>query len=241
MNNIINATVGAVFQPAPSNTRASNRPNAHTRFFPHSTLGCVAVCLFAIQTAWLHTASACDDPPVQVILTVVTPVNGTVTVRKNGVLQSPPYVFYNLTVVEIEAIPNTGYTFLNWSPNHVFGEPNFLGRTNPFTHMFSFNRDATVEAYFCDDTRIPDANLEAMMRYTLGNPCDDLTAERLESLTSLTLIDCGITDLTGLELCTGLTELFIAYNPITNFNVLAYLTNLTSLRSLGTSIACLRG
>ena len=39
--------------------------------------------------------------------------------------------------------------------------------------------------------------------------------------------------LTGLELCTGLTELFIAYNPITDFYPLADLTNLTSLSIIG--------
>ncbi|MCX5770915.1 MAG: hypothetical protein NTZ09_11675 [Candidatus Hydrogenedentes bacterium] len=234
--NINFANVGAVILPAPSNTQASSLQSQAASlelWCGRSACTWFAFLTLAFLTLWNPAASACDDPPVQVILTVVTPVNGTVTVRLNGVLQSPPYVFNNLAVVEIEAIPDTGHTFLNWSPNHLPGEPNFLGKANPFTHMFYLNRDATVEAYFCNDTRINDANLEAMMRYTLGNPCDDLTAQRLESLTSLTLIDCGITDLTGLELCTGLTELLIDHNPITNFNVLAYLTNLTSLSIIG--------
>jgi len=188
------------------------------------------VCVFLVLTvAGLVSlaAGACDDPPVEVILTVVPPVNGTIEL--NGVnCPGGSFTFPTYTAVTIGAEADPGHEFLNWAPHPVDGTPYFfVGWDNPFGYTLESN--ATVEAYFCNDARIIDPNLEAVIRYSIGDPCADLDDGRLQSLTSLILLECGITDLTGLDLLPNLTELFILYNQIGDFSPLSSLYNLTTL------------
>ena len=53
----------------------------------------------------------------------------------------------------------------------------------------------------------PDSNLEAAIRAAIGKPEGSILPSDLEGLTSLDASERGITDLTGLEYCTNLTEL----------------------------------
>ena len=78
----------------------------------------------------------------------------------------------------------------------------------------------------------PDANLRAALESALGkNAGDAITDADLVSLTGyLELTWTEITDLSGLEYCTGLTELHLGGNQISDISTLAELTNLTTLR-----------
>jgi len=75
---------------------------------------------------------------------------------------------------------------------------------------------------------IPDDNLRAGLNAALGKPSGDVILRpELAGLTSLNLNNRRITDLTGLEHATGLTELFIARNGFSDISALSGLTSLT--------------
>ncbi len=76
---------------------------------------------------------------------------------------------------------------------------------------------------------IPDAGLEAAIRFTLGIPTDPITDTDLAGLLSLSAIGKGITDLTGLEDCVTLGVLYIDDNNIRNLHPLSGLTSLEEL------------
>jgi len=81
-----------------------------------------------------------------------------------------------------------------------------------------------------------DVNLEKAIRDALGIPIELLKKEDLAKLTELDAradrdseASAKITDLTGLEYCTGLTKLVLLQNKIQDVNPLANLTNLKHL------------
>lgn len=78
----------------------------------------------------------------------------------------------------------------------------------------------------------PDAKLEAAVRRAIKKPTGDiLKTDLVETVfTRLRAGEAGITDLTGLEYCTDLSELFLYNNQITDISPLAGLTNLRSLK-----------
>ena len=78
---------------------------------------------------------------------------------------------------------------------------------------------------------IPDANLRAAIEAALGKVSGaPITAADMETLTHLTARDAGVSDLTGLEFATNLTELQLDYNRrISDVSPLAGLTSLTEL------------
>ncbi|GAH85565.1 unnamed protein product [marine sediment metagenome] len=75
----------------------------------------------------------------------------------------------------------------------------------------------------------PDSNLEAAIREVIGKPEGPIHASELEGLSFLTASRRGVTDLTGLEYCTNITHLSLAYNQISDISPLASLINLTWL------------
>ncbi len=78
---------------------------------------------------------------------------------------------------------------------------------------------------------IPDANLERALREALHVPVGTpITEADMRQLASLNAKDHQITDLTGLEHATNLTELRLGENPITDISPLTHLTQLTLLR-----------
>jgi len=83
----------------------------------------------------------------------------------------------------------------------------------------------------------PDENLEAAIRDALGKPPgEEITAAELAKLTTLKAESSGISDLSGLEYCTNLTELSLWENEISDISSLAPLTNLTVLYLYGNQI-----
>ena len=75
----------------------------------------------------------------------------------------------------------------------------------------------------------PDPNLEAAIREAIGKPTGDIYESDLEGLTVLDAFDRGISDLTGLEYCTGLEYLDLTYSEIGDISPLTSLTSLTEL------------
>ena len=78
---------------------------------------------------------------------------------------------------------------------------------------------------------IPDANLRAAIEAALGKASGEtITAAEMGALTHLTARNADISDLTGLEFATNLTELLLDYNRrISDVSPLAGLMNLTQL------------
>ncbi len=78
---------------------------------------------------------------------------------------------------------------------------------------------------------IPDSNLQNALREALNLPAGSpITEVDMRQLTSLNAKNRQITDLTGLEYATNLTELRLGENPIKDISPLAGLTQLTLLR-----------
>jgi hypothetical protein len=75
-----------------------------------------------------------------------------------------------------------------------------------------------------------DANLEAAVRGIVGIPTGTIPVSAVTPITSLDVSNLGITDLTGLQHFTSLTELIANYNGITSVAPISGLTGLTNLQ-----------
>ncbi len=88
----------------------------------------------------------------------------------------------------------------------------------------------TVTATSPVDVTIPDANLRTAIEWRLGKKAEEtITSAEMEHIASLYCSNCAIRNLTGLEFATGLEDLVLPYNGITDATPLSELTRLTSL------------
>jgi hypothetical protein len=80
-------------------------------------------------------------PPSNYTLTVQqSPAgSGTVNVKVNGVIQAPPYIFSNGTIVQAVATPNVGYNFSNWTLDGTNA-----GSANPYSITMNGNHTLTA-------------------------------------------------------------------------------------------------
>jgi Leucine-rich repeat (LRR) protein len=83
----------------------------------------------------------------------------------------------------------------------------------------------------------PDPNLEAKIRAKIGKLTGDIYSTDLEQLTYLNAANSSITDLTGIEYCSHLTDISLYNNQISDISPLAGLTCLQSLNLSGTQIS----
>jgi hypothetical protein len=81
-----------------------------------------------------------------------------------------------------------------------------------------------------------DHNLEAAVGEAIGKPEGIIYTSDLERLRSLDASDRNITDLSGLEYCTALTELWLDDNKIGDITPLSHLTNLELLNLNGNQV-----
>ena len=96
---------------------------------------------------------------------------------------------------------------------------------------------ASLEGGDENDVNIPDTNLRAVIADSLGKGRDEvITRQEIATLTHLEAQDENISDLTGLQFATNLTELWLTGNPITDLSSLCDLTNLTDLVLFGNTI-----
>jgi Leucine-rich repeat (LRR) protein len=84
---------------------------------------------------------------------------------------------------------------------------------------------------------IADAGLEAALRAALEQPEGPLLDTDLAALTTLYAEAFEIEDLSGIEFCTGVRELTLSYNAITNLSPLTGLTQLNYIYLIGNQIA----
>ena len=94
------------------------------------------------------------------------------------------------------------------------------------TDVYFDNRVPTTPQSLANVVHIPDPNLRAAIQQEIGNT---LTTNTMLNLTSLEAYERGITNLTGLEHATNLSELYLPDNSISDVSPLAGLTQLTAL------------
>ena len=75
----------------------------------------------------------------------------------------------------------------------------------------------------------PDEQLEAVIREQIGKPDGAICRSDIEFITSLTPTNKGIKDISGIEHCTGLVQLWLDGNVISDISSLSGLTGLKDL------------
>jgi hypothetical protein len=104
----------------------------------------------------------------------------------------------------------------------------------PGFHSLKLNGSVTtLTAYIA----FPDSNLEAVVREAINTPEGPINVSDLESITTLTAQEKGISDLTGLEYCVNLQIIELRDNNISNISPLAGLINLRELGLWGNDIS----
>jgi len=119
--------------------------------------------------------------------------------------------------------------FLIWAPPSGASIPEYPHLSENSQVTWSIEENMRMQAYFYNDPKFPDARLEAAIRMKLNDPSTELTALELASITELSAMHYDIANLAGLEYCTGLQGLWLAYNNISDLGPLAGLTGLQTL------------
>ena len=92
------------------------------------------------------------------------------------------------------------------------------------------------------DLRIPDENLRTALYRAIGKPSsEDITAADLADLNTLIANASDIGDLTGIEVATGLKQLVLNGNSVTDLDPLGHLANLTRLELADNGITDVAG
>jgi hypothetical protein len=130
-------------------------------------------------------------------------------------------------VVNLVAIPDGSYQFLNWT-----GDVDDVDNVNDAATTITINRDCSVTANFEEGEPVTfaDPNLEAAVREAIDVPERSIYPSDLAGLTSLSASRRNISDLTGLEHCIDLTHLDLSYNQIANITPLANFISLAYLQ-----------
>ena len=167
-------------------------------------------------------AQAETDTPISLIIS--STAGGSVTTPGEGTFSYDPG-----TVVELEAGAAEGYQFVNWT-----GDVGTVGNVNAASTTITMNGDYTIVANFEEEeveeaVYFPDPNLEAAIREAIDKPTGEVYPSDLEGLTLLDASYRDISDLTGLEHCTSLTQLYLYQNQISDISPLAGLNNLAEL------------
>jgi hypothetical protein len=155
-------------------------------------------------------------------LTASSTGGGSVTVPGEGT-----FPYGEGAVVNLVAIPDDGYQFLNWT-----GDVDDVANVNDATTTITMNRDCSITANFDEGEAVTfaDPNLGAAIREAIDIPERPIYPSDLAGITTLSASGRNISNLTGLEYCTNLTHLDLSYNQIGNIAPLANLTNLAYLQ-----------
>ncbi len=95
----------------------------------------------------------------------------------------------------------------------------------------------TVTATLPVDVTIPDANLRAAVEQALGKQAGEtITSAEMEHMASFGCGGCEIKDLTGLEFATGLGDLVLDRNAVTDVSPLSGLTEITTLHLFSNAV-----
>jgi hypothetical protein len=137
-------------------------------------------------------------------------------------------------VVNLVAKSDEGYRFVDWT-----GNVGNIANVNSASTTITMNGDYSIIANFEQEEAVyfADSNLKAAIRDAIGKPAGPIYPSNLEGLTSLSASNRTISNLTGLEQCTNLTELYLDFNQISDISHLASLTGLISLDLGGNQIS----
>ena len=95
----------------------------------------------------------------------------------------------------------------------------------------------TPPATTLSSVTFPDANLETAIREAIDKPEGPISTSDLEAIILLDAPERGISDITGLEYCLNLEELWLQDNNISDISALAGLSNLELLFLAGNNIS----
>ncbi len=95
----------------------------------------------------------------------------------------------------------------------------------------------TPQATTLASVTFPDANLETAIREAIDKPEGPISTSDLEAIILLDAPERGISDITGLEYCLNLEELWLQDNNISDISALAGLSKLELLFLAGNNIS----
>ena len=136
------------------------------------------------------------------------------------------FTYYDGTAVILIAGAEEGYHFVSWS-----GDVDTIANVNAATTTITINGDYSITANFEEGEAVtfPDPNLEAVVRDGIGIPEGPIYPSDLEGFTVLYGTVDAISDLTGIEQCIDLVEVYLGSNQISDISPLASLANMTVL------------
>jgi len=184
---------------------------------------------FVIIVALIVGLVGCAPTPTQYNLTVSTTEGGEMTAPGDGT-----FTYDEGTAVPLVAFPHTGYRFVNWT-----GDVSTIDDVNAASTTITMNGDYSITANFAEEEPIifGDSNLEAAIREALGKPGGPIYTSNPEGLASLSAAERNISDLSGLEHATSLTQLDLRDNRISDISTLADITNSSRLFLCGNNIS----
>ncbi len=146
--------------------------------------------------------------------------------KTGGMLQD------NYFYTELDAGGNFGDAFVQW-----YNSVDYLSYAPMWFYGMALVGDASVvpqpEGPVASPTPFPvpfpDPGLEAAVREAIGKPSGDIYNTDLVGLTVLLASSRGIAELSGIEHCVDLTDLWLQYNQIGDISALSGLTNLGAL------------
>ena len=128
--------------------------------------------------------------------------------------------------VKLEAHEDVGFGFVNWT-----GDVSTVVNANAANTEIIMEGNYSIRANFEAEAavNITDPNLKAAVRAATGITERFIYPSDLKTLTSLDAGQRDVSNLTGLEYCTGLTKLYLDDNRIHDISPLANLTRLKEL------------
>jgi len=180
-----------------------------------------ATTRIAMDDDYSITANFEEIPTANYFLSISSTTGGSVTTPGEGT-----FIYDANSVVQLAADALEGYRFVNWT-----GNVGSLANVNAASTTITMNDDYSINANFEADEPVVFvcANLEAAVRQAIGIAEGGIYPSDMEVLTSLHAWEKGISDLTGLEYATGLTDLALHDNLISDVTPLTGLTRLEQL------------
>ena len=165
----------------------------------------------------------------QYSLTISSTEGGSVITPREGTS-----IYDEGTTVNLVATPGSCYYFVSWT-----GDVGAIADVNAASTSITMNSDYSITANFQEKETVTflDTNLEAVVTRTIGEPTGPICPSVLAALTVLDATGENISDLTGLEYATSLTELRLGSNQISDISPLANLTSLTELWLEGNQVS----
>ena len=175
------------------------------------------------------TANFEEIPPIRYNLTISSTTGGSVTTPGEGT-----FTYDAGTVIDLLAEAEEGYQFARWT-----GNVDTVANINAASTTIAMNGNYSITANFVAEGAVyfADPNLEAAVRAAIGEPTGPIYPRDLEWLISLRAEERGISDLTGLEHATRLTELHLWDNQIRDISPLANFSKVTGLGLSGHQIS----